>query len=306
MKLDRNKLIFISVSALLVLFIVGYAFFVLGAEDSEGEITQTEVPEVQEGQKEYDSKLEAIDDVKEIRATNAPSVYNEGFLDSTGEYDPMQEERRRQYIVDSIYREGRIDYEKGSLRDNEEESDSSSKLDKTEQEKTLQIDFKEAHNAFFAYEPVPLSQTRAEEKQGKTDAFILVEVNGEQTVKKDGRLELRLAVDALVNGDSIRRNTLVYGFVSFRANRVFIKITNIEQNPVNLGAYDLLDGNEGIYVQNSFTSEASTEVIGDIIEDINIPGVPQVGGIKRVFQRNNRNVKATIFNQYQLLLKPRS
>jgi hypothetical protein len=96
---------------------------------------------------------------------------------------------------------------------------------------------------------------------------------------------------------------LVYGFVSFKANRVFIKITNIDNSPVDLKAFDLLDGNEGIYIKNSIQAEATGEVLDDIVQDINVPGVPQIGGIKQVFRRNNRNVKATIFNQYQLILK---
>lgn len=96
----------------------------------------------------------------------------------------------------------------------------------------------------------------------------------------------------------------MYGFTSFKANRIYIEITNIQNNAVHLKAYDLLDGNEGIYIRNSITEQAKGEVIGDIVDDVNIPGVPQVGGIKQVFKRNQRNVKATIFNQYQLLLKP--
>jgi len=97
---------------------------------------------------------------------------------------------------------------------------------------------------------------------------------------------------------------LIFGFVTFKANRVFVNITNINHKLVDLKAFDLLDGNEGIYVRNSFTSDASVEVIGDVVEDINIPGVPQVGGIKQVFRRNNRNVRVTIYNQYQLIIKP--
>ena len=63
------------------------------------------------------------------------------------------------------------------------------------------------------------------------------------------------------------------------------------------------DGSEGIYIENSFRAEARQEVLGDIVDDINIAGVPQVSGIKKIFQRNNRNVKATISNNYKLILK---
>ena len=77
----------------------------------------------------------------------------------------------------------------------------------------------------------------------------------------------------------------------------------MEHHPFQLSAYDVADGLEGIYIKNSFREDTSREVLNDVVEDVNIPGVPQVRGIKRVFQRNNRNVKVTVRNQYKVLLK---
>ncbi|QYH37883.1 conjugative transposon protein TraM [Algoriphagus sp. NBT04N3] len=306
MKLDRNKMIFITIVTLVVLFIVGYGFLVMGeGDDVKSELTQPVVPELKEEQKEYSSKLDAINDLKEVRESNAPSIYDESLLDSTGLYDSMYQEKERQRIVDSIYASGRINYKSGEYNNTADISSSKpmAGTPKNQIEETV-IDFAKAHHEFFAYEPKPVSLVDLETTKGRTDDFVMVEVNGEQTVKSDERLELRLAVDALINGDSIPRNSLVYGFVRFNANRVFITITNINNKLVDLKAFDLLDGNEGIYIRNSFTGEATTEVIGDVVEDINIPGVPQVGGVKQVFRRNNRNVKVTVYNQYQLILKP--
>ena len=82
-----------------------------------------------------------------------------------------------------------------------------------------------------------------------------------------------------------------------------IHITNINHQEVSLKAFDLQDGNEGIYVENSFRAEATQEVLGDMVDDVNIAGMPQVSGIKKIFQRNNRHVKVTITNNYKLILK---
>ena len=304
--MDKKKIIFISIIGLVLVFIICYSVFVLGdGSEMESELTQPTVPELNEEQTEYNSKLDAINDLKEVRESNAPSIYDESLLDSSGQFDPLLKEKKRQRIVDSIYREGRIDYDARGFRDS-----SSSGIPRVEnierknQEQPIVVDFKKAHDKFFSFEPVQQEKSNSENPVSNTDAFILVEVNGQQTVKKDSRLELRLAVDAVINGDMVSRNSLIFGFVSFRSNRVFVKITNINHKPVDLKAFDLLDGNEGIYVRNSFTADASREVIGDVVEDINIPGVPQVGGIKQVFRRNNQNVKATIYNQYQLIIKP--
>ncbi|MGB6152276.1 MAG: conjugative transposon protein TraM [Pricia sp.] len=302
--MDRNKIFFISLIGLVTTFIICYAIFAIGEDNqTETELRQPGVPNLKDEQKEYNSKLDAINDLKEARESNAPSIYDESLLDST---DPLLQERERQRVVDSIYRNGRIDYASGGAANtgsNFSDSDNGRQNSGEEGNQESLPDFSGAHKAFFDVAEKPKTKS-LDAINAKTDAFIMVEVNGEQTVRNDERLELRLAVDALINGDTVPRNSLVYGFVSFKANRVSIRITNIDNKAVDLKAFDLLDGNEGIYIKNSVQAEATGEVLDDIIQDINIPGVPQIGGIKQVFRRKNRNVKATIYNQYQLILKP--
>ena len=307
MQIDRNKVIFLSAIGVVLAFIIFYAIQVMGeGSDVENELSQPEVPALKEEQKEYNSKLDAINDLKEVRESNAPSIYDESLLDSTGLYDPQFKEKERQRIVDSIYKEGRINYESGGIRNSVSRNTVSGNTNPNQNEdngQTTVADFSKAHEAFFASVP-EVETTEINSGISNTDPFIIVEVNGEQTVRNDERLELRLATDALINNQKVARNSLVYGFVSFKGNRISIKITNINNKAVDLKAFDLLDGNEGIYIKNSFQAEATGKVLDDVVQDINIPGVPQIGGIKQVFRRNNRNVKATIYNQYQLILKP--
>ena len=306
MNMDRNKIIFIGVIGLVSIFIICYAVFVMGdGNGAESELEQPGVPELKDGQKEYGSKLDAVNDVKEPKELNAPSIYDESLLDSTGTFDPLYLEKERQRIVDSIYRNGRIDYGPGAATNAgaDYSPTQNGRQDPREDGQPSSPDFSKIHEAFF--EVAESSGIRPlDAKAANTDTFIMVEVNGEQTVRSDERLELRLAVDALINGDTVTRNSLVYGFVGFKANRVSVRITNIDNRAVDLKAFDLMDGNEGIYIKNSVRAEATGEVLDDIIQDINIPGVPQIGGIKQVFRRNNRNVKATIYDRYQLILKP--
>ena len=103
MKIERNKIVFGSVILVIVLFIVGYAMLVMDKGGESGEsLDKTEVPELEEQQKEYRSKLEAVDNIPEERVKNAPSIYDERLLDSTGLYDPDFLDRDKQRIVDSI------------------------------------------------------------------------------------------------------------------------------------------------------------------------------------------------------------
>ncbi|WP_108423241.1 hypothetical protein [Flagellimonas amoyensis] len=115
MKLERNKVVFIGFLLAIIVFMVLYGIS-LNKETEEPELKQPKVPELKEIPEEYDSKLEAVDAIKEERQTLKPSLYGEGHIDSTGMYDPLLEEKERQRIVDSIYREGRIDYREGTYR----------------------------------------------------------------------------------------------------------------------------------------------------------------------------------------------
>ncbi|BDW93442.1 hypothetical protein MACH07_22740 [Flagellimonas marinaquae] len=306
MKIEKNKIVFGAVILCVVLFIGSYSVIVLGDEEEPTiDNNQIPVPELGDEQKEYDSKLEALDDLKEVRQTNAPSIYDERLLDSTGVYDPDLLDKEKMRIVDSIYNEGRISYSDRSFRKPKvkiesmpQQKDSVSEIAIKENITSKELGLE--HQLFFASNPLENENLITQ----NTDAFIYVRVDGTQTVRNNYRLQMRLTKDALINGTTVLRNTPIYGFVSFKPNRTIIEIENINHKPVKLNAFDLQDRSEGIYIENSFRAEARQEVVGDIVDDINIVGVPQVSGVKRIFQRNNRTVKVTVIDNYQLILKP--
>ena len=309
MKLEKNKIAFAVVILGIIIFMAIYAMTAFGGDESPTiENNQIPVPKLEDGQKEYDSKLDALNDLKEVRQTNAPSIYDERLLDSTGLYDPDLLEKEKIRIVDSIYQNGRIDYSDSQryldyplVKPDTIETSIKPKIDSVVHEIKPLIAMKELgleHQLFFSSNPI-----RDKENDTKTDPLIYVSVNGNQVVKTFSRLELRLIKPSVINGNALPRNTNLYGFISFKPNRTLIHITNINHQEVSLKAFDLQDGNEGIYVENSFRAEATQEVLGDMVDDVNIAGVPQVSGVKRIFQRNNRNVKVTITDNYRLILK---
>jgi hypothetical protein len=307
MKIEKNKIVFGSVLAIVVIFIISYSILIMSGDEEENQnLKQTTLPELESEQKKYDSKLDAINDLEEVRETNAPSIYDEKLLDSLGYYDPDLRNKEKERIVDSIYSSGRINYVENSYRNPipativEKENSKPDSVRPKEEEKISAKEMGLEHQLFFSSNGVnTINQTAT-----NTDEVIYVEVDGKQKVKANYRLRMRLTKDAMVNGVLIPKNTPVYGFVSFQPNRVMIEIENIKHHLVNLKAYDLQDGSEGIYAVNSFRAEASRQIIDDVIQDINIPSVPQLGGIKSLFRKSNRNIKVTISNNYQLLLKP--
>lgn len=314
MKLEKNKILIIGVIICVILFIGVYASILLGDDEAPTlDSNQIPVPRLEDGQKEYESKLDALNDLKEVKQTNAPSIYDERLLDSTGVYDPDLLEKEKMQMVDSIYRNGQIKYSDRYVYQDDSTpkinaidqniEDQKDLIPKTEENKVKTIiDTKELaleHLLFFASNPAkdPTFDSK------NTDNMIYVRVDGTQTVKANFRLQMRLEREALIDGQRIPKNTPLYGFISFKPNRVAINIENINHHPTKLKAFDLQDGSEGVYAENSFRAEATQEVIGDLVDDINMAGMPQVSGIRKIFQRNNRNIKVTVINNYKLILK---
>ena len=315
MKIEKNKIVFISVLVVIVIFLVTYTLMITGEDEEHQEnLRQTEIPDLEEeSQETYESKLEAIDNLKEVRDKNAPSIYDETFLDSLGYYDTELLEKEKERKIDSIYelgkaRQAQIANLKQTPQTSPSENNSPSlierapKVDTAEIEEKRKIEAKEMgleHQLFFASAPeAPKDGTTS-----NTDKEINVMVDGTQVVKANSRLRMRLSQPARIGDKLIPKNTPVFGFVSFQPNRVLIEIENINKHQTSLKAFDLEDGSEGIYIENNFRAEVTTEVLDDVIDDINIPSVPQVTGISKVFRRNNRNVKVTILNNYRLILK---
>ena len=308
MKVEKNKIVFAAVLAVIFIFLISYSVMVMGDDESDNEnLEQTLIPDLDENQKEYDSKLDAINDLKEVRENNAPSIYDEKLIDSLGFYDPDLPEREKERIVDSIYDASKIQYSEKRYQNFGQKKvaqKSIRQIDSADIKRELKIEAKELgleHQLFFAASPKP----NAISVIGNTDETIYVVVDGDQIVKANTRLRMRLTKAATINNKLMPKNTLVFGFISFQPNRALIEIENIKHHPTKLKAFDLLDGSEGIYVQNNFRAEATTEVIDDVIGDINIPTVPQVGGITKILRRSNRNIKVTVLNNYRLILKPK-
>ncbi|MFS4493542.1 conjugative transposon protein TraM [Maribacter sp. 2308TA10-17] len=311
MKMDKKKIVFAAVIGVVILFIIGYSVFVLGSDDdSANELQQTLVPELEDGEDMYSSKKVAVDAIKDERERIAPSIYDERFLDESGIYDEDLLDKKKQRIVDSIYRIGRIDYSQDSTT-----SGTRKPLRKKRRKKSEVIDTKDTisplkamgleHQLFFAVSPQVLADGTGES--------LVVEIDGEQTIRVNDRLQMRVIQNTTLQGLEIKKNTLLYGIVKFRPNRVILNVENIEGIPLKLKAYDNADGLEGIYIRNSFRGDVFNEVLSDAISEFNIPGVPDVSGavntgvsgVKKVFQRNNRNVKVTVNNNYKLILKPK-
>ena len=307
MKIDKKKITFAVVIGAVVIFIVAYSILTFGGDkDEQDELLQPLVPTLETVKDDYTSRLDAVDDLKEVRETNAPSIYDEKYLDSTGVYDPDFMEKEKIRLVDSIYTNSQIDYSTGTykkpnpVKENviSTVTEKEKENQKKEEAEALRIEAKEMaleQQLFFASNPLPKTVD-------DSTPTLNVIVDRKEVLRVNDRIEMRTQHDVTIEGYFIPRNTQLFGIVSFKPNRVLLEIENIKNIPFAFKAYDYRDNLEGIYIKNSFREELRQQVLGDVIDDINVPGIPQVSGVKKIFQRSNRQVKVTVNNNYVLSL----
>ncbi len=313
MKIEKNKIVFGTVLLCILVFIIAYTALIMGEEeDSDIDSNQIPLPELNNDQVIYMTKLDALKAIRKEKQVNAPSIYNDRLLDSLGVYDPNLLEKEKKQLIDSIYYNEHLIYEEHTYENIPMSSSEvveyipdAPAIDSVEVRNDNMVYAKEIaleQQLFFASHPVKNELNLI----ASTDDMIYVEIDGKQVIKANSRIRMRLMAAARINGKVIRRNTVVYGFISFKPNRALIEIQNINHRPTRLKAFDLADGSEGIYIENSFRAEATQKVITDMVDDINIAGVPQVSGFKSLFQRNRRTIKVTVNDRYRLILKVRN
>jgi hypothetical protein len=152
------------------------------------------------------------------------------------------------------------------------------------------------HQLFFAAHPTPTEGDFAAHAQ----------ITGTQVLRAQSRVRLTTTDRPADTPGGLPSSTTLWGRVSFGANRVFIRLLHPTDPTLTLEAYDLQDGLRGLYLENSFKGEAANEVLQDVIQDVNIAGLPQINGIKNVFRRSGQKVKVTVLDGHGLILKSKS
>lgn len=306
MKMTKQKLVFIGLIGSVVLFIAGYAYWKFGMEDAEAaEVETVAVPELETSKPEFTNKKEAVDALEPEREFTPPSVYDEKQLDTMritidslelarkGVTDGYAEETVREVQYTGQEEAPQITWLKEAREGN------GGTYHEKDQDKLLKELAKQQEALFAGVELEDMDLI------ADTDASLYVKVRGTQTVQSKYRLEMELMRDARIRGEMFERYTRLYGFVSFQPNRTLLHITHIGTLEVSLKAYDKQDGSEGIYTVNSFRAEATKEAVTQTIGDINIPTMPvRTSFLQQLVQKNNRKVKVTVSDGYELILKP--
>lgn len=159
-------------------------------------------------------------------------------------------------------------------------------------------------NDFFSKKVDVAQKEKNSSSDLKTDNVIYAVIHGDQNVKTNERVELRLLKDATINGVIIKKNTFFYGFTSFSKNRVNLVINNINNIPINTVAYDTQDGNKGIYVKGAnVIGEIGKEYNEDVLREVDASGVPLGQTVKSLLSKKAKESKVFLLNNYKLILK---
>ncbi|MDG1573298.1 conjugative transposon protein TraM [Robiginitalea sp. M366] len=301
MKIHKNKIVFGGVLLLIVLFLFGYGYTLWGEASSDEPLAKPTLPRWEDTEATFKTKLEAVDAIApEREARVLPSPYPEHMIDEKGYFNPDYMEYEKSRIIDSIYARGALS-KKSIPRLTPAEPPLSDPKPRTPEipTPTPEIEWQKfavEHQLFFAADP------NAEQPQSR----ILARILDVQTVRKDSRVCVEIGQPIPWGDVHIESGTRAWGIASFGSNRLFITLSDLNGHPIEWEAYDLQDGLRGIYLENSFRAEAGNQVLGEVAEDISLPGVPQLRGLKNVFRRRQQNPKVTLLDGHMFVFKSKS
>lgn len=162
-------------------------------------------------------------------------------------------------------------------------------------------------NAFFS--------TEQDSLQEKAQNALQAVVHHTQSLVNGSTLKLRLSSDVMINGVVIPKNTFLFGIAALKAERLEVKIENIQyQNsifPVELLVYDR-DGISGIYIPGAISRDVAKASADRSIQAIGVASLDdswgaQAAGMgieaaKSLMSKKVKLVKVVVKAGYQLLL----
>ncbi|MBC8153074.1 MAG: conjugative transposon protein TraM [Bacteroidetes bacterium] len=176
-------------------------------------------------------------------------------------------------------------------------------------------------NTFYGLQADNRKQ-QMDHREDSASVTIKAVVFSDQTIISGGRVGLRLTEPVTLRGRMIPEGTRLYGVATFGGQRVNVLINSVQVEgrilPMRLTVYDM-DGLAGIYVPNVLAVKQGRQSISDAAAGFNVTppiystnapsiaaaSVAQAGiqGAQRFLQRKVATPKATLKNNYYVLLK---
>jgi conjugative transposon TraM protein len=166
-----------------------------------------------------------------------------------------------------------------------------------------------ATNGFFGLEDNLGSQQQEEN-------IIQAVIHDEQELVTGATVKLRLIDQVVIDGQTLERDSFIYGTCSINGERLAIDISSVYSRntllKVSLKAYDL-DGIEGIYVPGAIARDVAKQSSGNAMQGVQFMSMNTslgaqaaaagVEAAKGLFSKKARLIKVTVKAGYQVLLK---
>lgn len=162
-------------------------------------------------------------------------------------------------------------------------------------------------NSFYAMD----GDFIADEIQNSVEAV----VHETQTIVDGSTIKLRLGNDVFIGGESIPKNSFIYGIASLKGERLEININTIKYRnsiyPVELSVYDM-DGISGIYIPGTITRDVAKASADRSIQTLGVANLndswgAQAAGMgieaaKTLLSKKVKLIKVVVKAGYQVLL----
>lgn len=130
--------------------------------------------------------------------------------------------------------------------------------------------------------------------------------NGNKAIKTGSTVRIRIVEDCIINGNEIKKNTMVSAIANLTAERIELKISSILYggNYINtkLLVYDM-DGIQGAYVPGGIKQVAKEDVSSEGVNDLS-KNVPVVGGFASdIFKKSVKEPSAILYDNHKINLK---
>ncbi|MBL7473311.1 conjugative transposon protein TraM [Robertkochia sediminum] len=279
MKLSRNKLIYLSIVASVLIFIIGYGISVFHSEEENDSLRSPEIPMSTSNDSQFKDRLEAIDQIKEERELVLPEIYpwESDSIIATPALDIVQDT-----LLQMDYSELRAITQRETIR---EVSDLPVK------DTADPSSFKKCDRIFTSK---LIQDTRT--------TVLKAMVYSTQKIRSGSRLKLSIPIALSGQGDKAFPQ-MVYGICKVNGNRIHVEV--LMDDGQRWMAYDSQDHEKGIYVRNQRQQKLTDGLAREVSTEIQIPGVPFLPRIGNLFTQRNRGGTILLYDQFEFILKPK-
>lgn len=136
--------------------------------------------------------------------------------------------------------------------------------------------------------------------------FIQAVIDGDQRIKGNTILKMRLTESAVINGETFQPGTRFNGRASIRNQKITVNISRIQSSTVNMRVFDN-DFSEGIVLNNEKFSldrsleESTVEGLDDVLREIPYGGIARFG--KHILNnQSGRNKEVRLNDGYPVFI----